>query len=280
MFGIKTLEIAVVVSFNFVCEATTSTWCVCRHSLTTRNRCWKQRSAHALTNKSSRCRNSCSQFPCTCCNRSHILAIHQEVGAVREDGAFSRRCADMTVLMACRICDPEVGAVVCVVCVVCVGCMRGVGVAGGALAFVPGHAMLLLKPACIRLCSAYTLPAAPSALFTAGRRGRPVVGAQGSCVPLSNCRSCFQVPGMPSCSPHHPLLRTFLLPLPFPPLCLLQVGVGRKPFYLQVLVLGRHSRFPHKTSPQPVLHPCRSLCLACCRLVLKAEHLSTCRSWL
>lgn len=40
----------------------------------------------------------CPSFKCTCCNRSHIMAINREMqGALGEDNSvFSRQCAQVT----------------------------------------------------------------------------------------------------------------------------------------------------------------------------------------
>ena len=61
----------------------------------------------------------CPMFPCSCCNRTHVTALHRSLaGALEEsaraasegsEGRFSRRCADMMRMVSCRICDPEVG---------------------------------------------------------------------------------------------------------------------------------------------------------------------------
>ncbi|GAX80968.1 hypothetical protein CEUSTIGMA_g8403.t1 [Chlamydomonas eustigma] len=56
----------------------------------------------------------CPQFPCTCCNRSHITAMHRSMAGAFDEpsslsSSFSSRCAEMLKIIACRPCDPMVG---------------------------------------------------------------------------------------------------------------------------------------------------------------------------
>jgi len=65
----------------------------------------------------------CPQFSCSCCARPHVLAILRSLapgvssitskGAVRSavagSGGLSSSCTEATLLMGCRICDPQVG---------------------------------------------------------------------------------------------------------------------------------------------------------------------------
>ncbi|KAG1667512.1 hypothetical protein FOA52_013702 [Chlamydomonas sp. UWO 241] len=52
----------------------------------------------------------CPQFPCTCCNHSHALLIQRTLqGPDGLPGGVSPGCAATTALVACRVCDPEVG---------------------------------------------------------------------------------------------------------------------------------------------------------------------------
>mmetsp|Transcript_7324 Transcript_7324/g.18166 ORF Transcript_7324/g.18166 Transcript_7324/m.18166 type:complete len:277 (-) Transcript_7324:161-991(-) len=57
----------------------------------------------------------CPQYSCSCCTRATVLSILRQLapglGTAGEgsEGSLSAKCADMTTLMACRVCDPEVG---------------------------------------------------------------------------------------------------------------------------------------------------------------------------
>lgn len=51
----------------------------------------------------------CQQYQqCTCCNASHVLAIHRSLQVVDSE-PMSDACYAMTAQLACRPCDPEVG---------------------------------------------------------------------------------------------------------------------------------------------------------------------------
>eukprot|EP00884_Botryococcus_braunii_P010735 jgi/Botrbrau1/19663/Bobra.0003s0027.1 len=52
----------------------------------------------------------CEQYStCTCCTAIHVAEIYRSIVAVLEDTLISARCREWTRLMACRVCDPEVG---------------------------------------------------------------------------------------------------------------------------------------------------------------------------
>ncbi|KAG2496027.1 hypothetical protein HYH03_005949 [Edaphochlamys debaryana] len=51
----------------------------------------------------------CSQFTCSCCNRTHALAVARALRSAAEDPGFPRACLAWQTRMACRVCDPEVG---------------------------------------------------------------------------------------------------------------------------------------------------------------------------
>ncbi|KAG2437532.1 hypothetical protein HYH02_011175 [Chlamydomonas schloesseri] len=51
----------------------------------------------------------CSQYTCSCCNRTHALGIYRSLRPAMEDAGFSRACLAWQTRMACRVCDPEVG---------------------------------------------------------------------------------------------------------------------------------------------------------------------------
>ncbi|KAG2429358.1 hypothetical protein HXX76_011124 [Chlamydomonas incerta] len=51
----------------------------------------------------------CSQYTCSCCNRTHALGIYRSLRPAMEDAGFGRACLAWQTRMACRVCDPEVG---------------------------------------------------------------------------------------------------------------------------------------------------------------------------
>jgi hypothetical protein len=51
----------------------------------------------------------CTQYSCSCCDRTHALNLYRSIYGALEDAAFSRDCAAWLTTMACRVCDPEVG---------------------------------------------------------------------------------------------------------------------------------------------------------------------------
>lgn len=49
-----------------------------------------------------------AQYGCSCCNRTHGLALYRALYAAMEDASFSRACLALQTRVSCRVCDPEV----------------------------------------------------------------------------------------------------------------------------------------------------------------------------
>jgi hypothetical protein len=48
------------------------------------------------------------QYQCSCCNASHALAIQRSVQPLLLDDELGLSCKAGLVMLACRICDPQV----------------------------------------------------------------------------------------------------------------------------------------------------------------------------
>jgi hypothetical protein len=50
------------------------------------------------------------QYGCSCCNASHAMALQRSSRVIAEDEDLSTDCKLGLLRLACRVCDPEVGA--------------------------------------------------------------------------------------------------------------------------------------------------------------------------